>query len=553
MKMYEHMILKPLLVLFMAVAIISVGNVRADFTFGKPVDLGLGGGGGISVSADGLELYFTSDRAGGLGYEDIWTSTRQNTDETWSPPVNLTAVNSTYREAYPSISPDGLTLYFSDYFYGPDRPGGLGGHDLWMSTRASRNDPWSAPVNMGAPFNSSNQDVSPTISHDGLTFIFASGRGSGNYDLLMCTRSSVEQAWGQPVNMGATINSGSHDYYGNLSPDGLVMFFESNRSGDYKSWMTMRRSVSDPWDTPVSLPEPMYSMGVGCVSSDAMSFYAGMSKVPVIPMVDLNGDSIVDAADMCIMVDHWNTDNPLCDIGPAPWGDGIVDVQDLIILAEHLFEEVFPVELIRYWKLDEAEGDVAYNSTSDNHGILIGNPVWQPDSGKVAGALQFDGIDDYVATDFVLDPSLGAFSIFAWIKGGASGQVIISQTEGIGIGETWLGITASDGNLMTGLVPPKVGRSVIFPLESLSLITDGLWHHVGFVWDDAYRSLYVDGIEVAKDTQALTLAPLKSARGGLYIGTGKNLEVGTFFSGLIDDVRIYNKALSAEKIAALIQ
>ena len=63
----------------------------------------------------------------------------------------------------------------------------------------------------------------------------------------------------------------------------------------------------------------------------------------------------------------------------------------------------------------------------------------------------------------------------------------------------------------------------------------------------------MDGIEVAKDTQALTLAPLKSARGGLYIGTGKNLEVGTFFSGLIDDVRIYNKALSAEKIAALIQ
>ena len=123
MKMYEHMILKPLLVLFMAVAMISVGNVKADFAFGTPQDLGLGSGGAISVSADGLELYFTSDRSGGLGYEDIWVSTRQSTDEPWSPPVNLTAVNSTYREAYPSISPDGLTLYFSDYFYGPDRPG----------------------------------------------------------------------------------------------------------------------------------------------------------------------------------------------------------------------------------------------------------------------------------------------------------------------------------------------------------------------------------------------------------------------------------------------
>ena len=47
---------------------------------------------------------------------------------------------------------------------------------------------------------------------------------------------------------------------------------------------------------------------------------------------------------MCIMVDHWGTDDPLCDIGLMPWGDGIVDVQDLIVLAEHLFEEIPPAE-----------------------------------------------------------------------------------------------------------------------------------------------------------------------------------------------------------------
>jgi len=64
----------------------------------------------------------------------------------------------------------------------------------------------------------------------------------------------------------------------------------------------------------------------------------------VIPIVDLNGDGIVDALDMCIIVDNWGTDDPLCDIGPTPFGDGIVDVQDLIVLAEHLFEEFPPVE-----------------------------------------------------------------------------------------------------------------------------------------------------------------------------------------------------------------
>jgi len=61
-------------------------------------------------------------------------------------------------------------------------------------------------------------------------------------------------------------------------------------------------------------------------------------------VADLNRDGIVDSADMRIMVDNWGKDEPLCDIGPMPWGDGIVDVQDLIVLAEHLFEEIPPAK-----------------------------------------------------------------------------------------------------------------------------------------------------------------------------------------------------------------
>jgi hypothetical protein len=260
----------------------------------------------------------------------------------------------------------------------------------------------------------------------------------------------------------------------------------------------------------------------------------------------------VDSLDICIMIDHWGTNNPLCDIAPPPYGDGIVDVQDLIVLAEHLFEEIFPSELVAYWKLDEEEGDVAYNSIDDNHGILIGDPTWRPDGGHVVGALEFDGIDDYISTNFVLDPSWGAFSVFAWIKGGAPGQVIMSQTDGIGTGETWLGSDMSEGKLMTGLMSAPLGRFKPTPLEPEFVITDGQWHHIGFVWDGSYRSLYVDGIEVSRDTKALTQA-LMSLDGGLYIGAGKTLKAGTFFSGLIDDVRIYNLALTAEEIAALAQ
>jgi hypothetical protein len=62
---------------------------------------------------------------------------------------------------------------------------------------------------------------------------------------------------------------------------------------------------------------------------------------------DLNGDGIVDSSDVCIIVDHWGTNEPSCDLAPLPFGDGIVDVQDLIFVAEHLFEEFPPSEPIQ--------------------------------------------------------------------------------------------------------------------------------------------------------------------------------------------------------------
>jgi N-acetylneuraminic acid mutarotase len=271
-------------------------------------------------------------------------------------------------------------------------------------------------------------------------------------------------------------------------------------------------------------------------------------------IVDLNGDGIVDATDMCIVVDHWGTEDPLCDIAPPPFGDGIVDVQDLIVLAEHLFEEIseiFPPWLLAYWKLDDAEGDLAHNSITETPGILYGEPHWQPDSGQKSGALEFDGVDDYVDIGFVLNPAENAFSAFAWIKGGAPGQVILSQTDGPGgTGEIWLGADPSSGKLMTGIRPPA-GRSPTPPMVADAVVTNGQWHYVGIVvTEQKVRNLYVDGTRAAFDTSPVVLP---YSDGGLFIGSGKTLEAGTFFSGLIDDVRIYNKALSAEEIAALAQ
>jgi len=193
-----------------------------------------------------------------------------------------------------------------------------------------------------------------------------------------------------------------------------------------------------------------------------------------------------------------------------------------------------PAGLLAHWALDEASGRVASDSVGGFDGFLMGGPIWQPSAGKVGGALDFDGSNDVVVTDFVLDPADGPFSVFAWIRGGAYGGVILSQ-EGSAGGADWL-LADAAGRLKTSLTGSTGGREL--SLSSAKNIVDGRWHEVGFVWDGANRTLYVDGVAVAEDGQT----QLRGSTGGLNIGAGKDLDADTFWSGLIDEVRIYNRA-----------
>lgn len=254
-------------------------------------------------------------------------------------------------------------------------------------------------------------------------------------------------------------------------------------------------------------------------------------QAPILPVVDFNADGIVDSTDMRTLIEHWEQAEPSCDIAPAPFGDGIVDVRDLVVLAEHLFEPLNDPTLEAHWALDEAGGDVAHESVSDSDDVVMGGPLWQPTGGKVAGALELDGIDDYVTSSFSHNPAQGPFSILAWIKGGGPAQVIISQRTGI----NYL-MTDQDGKLMTEL--GAIGR--VPPLWSPAFITDEQWHRIALVWDGSKRTLCLDGVVVAEDTPS----GMGASAGGIEIGVGSDFATGTFWSGLIDDVRVYNRAVS---------
>ncbi len=309
--------------------------------------------------------------------------------------------------------------------------------------------------------------------------------------------------------------------------------------------------ATDTWTTKDDMPAPRAFLSTGVVDGKIYAFGGGYVIHPpgfrtvyeydVTPplVVDFNGDGIVDCADICMMVDYWGTDEPLYDIAPRPFGDGIIDVQDMIALSEHLF--TYP-GAVAYWKLDETEGLLAHDSAGANNAYLIGGPIWQPAAGMVDGAIQFDGVDDYLVTGTVLDPAERPFSVLAWIKGGAPGQVVLSQMGGA----NWLYTDSSEGNLLTEL--KGLGRGAAI-LTSQAIITDGDWHRIGLVWDGSHRTLYVDGVAVAEDAQT----NLEASENILFIGTGKAMEPGTFWSGLIDDVRMYNQALNAERIEALAQ
>jgi len=243
---------------------------------------------------------------------------------------------------------------------------------------------------------------------------------------------------------------------------------------------------------------------------------------------DFNGDEIVDIEDLIMLIEHWGQDEPSVDIVI----DGIIDVQDLEVLMGYWQQEVLPVELVSYWKLDETEGIFAHDSAGENDAYLIGGPLWLPSGGQVDGALQLDGVDDCVITGSIPNPAKGSFSVLVWVKGGAPGQAVLSQMGGV----RWLCADPSDGNLMTELKGAGRGAN---ELLSQTVITDGNWHRIGLVWDGSNRTLYVDDVAVAEDTQT----NLEASENGLYIGAGMAMEPGSYWSGLIDDVRIYNRAV----------
>jgi len=213
---------------------------------------------GPALSKDGLSLYFTSNRPGGMGGTDIWVSQRASREDPWGEPVNLgPTVNTAFDEGVPSFSRHGHFMYFNSV-----RPDGFGANDIWICWRAHTGNDfgWGEPVNAGPGVNSAFDDAGAAYLENeeaGTALLyFGSNRpgGPGQFDIYVSAQAA-DGSWG-PAVLVPELSSPSNDQRPNLRFDGLELFLLSDRPGGVglvDLWASTRQTTLDAWSAPINL------------------------------------------------------------------------------------------------------------------------------------------------------------------------------------------------------------------------------------------------------------------------------------------------------------
>jgi len=202
-----------------------------------------------AMTNDRLELFFESARAGGQGDDDLWHSVRTSVDQPWPPPANLTALNTAAEEGHPALSADGLTLWFAS-----DRGNASDVADIYVTTRATRDAPWDPPT-IVSELNDAGNNESPSVDLFALRMALAWGPNSVDENLMEATRASVTSAWSTPQLL-TSLNSSVTDSGPVLDATGRVIYFSSTRdSATADLFVALRPSLGEPFEAPSRIDE----------------------------------------------------------------------------------------------------------------------------------------------------------------------------------------------------------------------------------------------------------------------------------------------------------
>ncbi len=201
--------------------------------------------------------------------------------------------------------------------------------------------------------------------------------------------------------------------------------------------------------------------------------------------------------------------------------------------------------LVGYWSFDEGTGTTAYDySGNSNTGTLTNGPTWQTSANcKKGGCLSFDGVDDYVgapSTSALNFTANGTFSISVWVK---PNTLASAWRRGIIVQENYLNSGYRFGFSNGGQPLFWTGQSGgTLELNSSQNLIINEWNHLTVAYNNQQAFIYVNGLQAgnASGTYAAGLNPTRLG----YL-------VSEYFSGIFDDIRIYNRALSADEISAI--
>jgi outer membrane protein OmpA-like peptidoglycan-associated protein len=210
-----------------------------------------------TITADGKTLFFVSDRPGGVGGHDFWYTTKAGRlDTVFADPVNLgRPINTPLNEGVASIAADGQTIFFTAC----NREDGLGDCDIYEAELDGSQ--WINVRNV-SEINSPEWDSQPSISSDGKTLYFVSNRpgalgGIGDADIYISTKQS-DGKWSAPRNLGAPINTGEREDSPFILPGGKVLYFSSAGHGGLGGldFFSATLKSDGAWGTPENLGEP---------------------------------------------------------------------------------------------------------------------------------------------------------------------------------------------------------------------------------------------------------------------------------------------------------
>ena len=182
-----------------------------------------------SLSRDGRYLFFVSNRPGGSGLFDIWVTWRHNKkdDFGWERPVNLATLNTPANDVGPSFFENDVAGVPQLFFASNRVPFGF---DIYVS--AVTGESFQAPTAVAA-LNTAAVELTPHILKSGLEIFIASNRNgtSGLQDLWVSQRATLNDEWMAPVNLGPALNTAFQDWFPTLTSSGLGLYFASDRPG----------------------------------------------------------------------------------------------------------------------------------------------------------------------------------------------------------------------------------------------------------------------------------------------------------------------------------